>query len=150
MRKILKRIGFSLLHKKYLWTILAFVGIVGFLDPNSFWHRHQIRMQNDELREEITAYRTQYNNDTRELRELQRSPEALERVARVNLYMKTADEDIYVIENETILPITYEADTLLSRRCVTCSGCYASIDLARSGSLCVLARCSDLCSLSYH
>ena len=100
MRKILKRIGFSLLHKKYLWTILAFVGIVGFLDPNSFWHRHQIRMQNDELREEITAYRTQYNNDTRELRELQRSPEALERAARVNLYMKTADEDIYVIENE--------------------------------------------------
>ncbi len=104
MGKTLKRIGLSLLHKKYLWTILAFVAIVGFLDPNSFWHRHQICTQNDELRDEIATYRTQYNNDTRELRELERNPEAVERVARVNLYMKTADEDVYVIENENSTP----------------------------------------------
>ena len=30
--------------------------------------------------------------------ELESNPEAVERVARVDLYMKTANEDVYVLE----------------------------------------------------
>lgn len=90
----------KLLHKKYLWTILLFVIVVGFVDPNSFWHRYEIHRQNEQLREEIKNYEDLYNADSRELNDLEHNPEAVESVARVNLYMKTANEDVYVIENE--------------------------------------------------
>ena len=46
----------KLLHKKYLWTILFFVIVVGFVDPNSFWHRYEIHRQNEQLREEIKNF----------------------------------------------------------------------------------------------
>lgn len=94
----MKRIALGLFRQKYLWTIIAFVAIVGFLDPNSFWRRYLLHEENEALRSSIRQYEERYNNDTRELHELERSPEAIERVARVDLYMKTADEDVYVIE----------------------------------------------------
>lgn len=93
-----KRVGMAILRQKYLWTILAFVALTGFIDPNSYYHRFKLEQENDELREQIKAYEDRYNADTKSLYELQRSPEAVERVARVNLYMKTADEDVYVVE----------------------------------------------------
>lgn len=101
MAKKIKHICLSLIHKKYLWTILFFIVVVGFVDPNSFWHRYEIIKQNDQLRSEIKNYEDRYKADSHELNELEHNPEAVERVARVNLYMKTANEDVYVIENET-------------------------------------------------
>lgn len=98
MGQKIKRFGLCLIRQKYLWTILAFIAIVGFIDPNSFWQRYQLHQQNEALRAEIKSYEDSYNADTRELQELERSQEALERVARVNFHMKTADEDVYVIE----------------------------------------------------
>lgn len=91
--------GYAILRQKYLWTIIAFVVLAGFLDPNSYWHCYQLRLQNEELVEQIKEYEARYAADTQELNELVTSPEAVERVARVNLYMKTAEEDVYVIEN---------------------------------------------------
>jgi len=98
MGKKLKKVALGIVRQKYLWTIVAFVAIVGFLDANSFWHHYELRQQNNDLRKEISEYEALYAADTRELHELERNPEAVERVARVNLYMKTADEDVYVIE----------------------------------------------------
>lgn len=98
MASKIRHIAFALFRQKYLWTILAFIAIVGFLDTNSLWRLYELRRQNENLRTEISEYEKRYNADTRELLELQHSPEAVERVARVNLFMKTADEDIYVIE----------------------------------------------------
>ena len=43
-------------------------------------------------------FEQKYNADTEALNDLLNSPEAVERVARVNLYMRTPDEDVYVIE----------------------------------------------------
>lgn len=85
------------IRQKYLWTILAFILIVGFLDPNSFYHRYNLHRENEELRQQIRDYEALYDHSTTELHDLERSPEAIERVARVDLYMKTSDEDIYVI-----------------------------------------------------
>lgn len=84
-------------RQKYLWTISAFILIVGFLDPNSFYHRYNLHRENEELRQQIRDYEALYDHSTLELHDLERSPEAIERVARVDLYMKTSDEDIYVI-----------------------------------------------------
>lgn len=98
MGKKLKRIGLSIIRQKYLWTIVAFIAVVGFIDPNSFWERYKMYTHNQMLKEEIRGYEEAYARDTKALYELDHNPEAVERVARVNLYMKTADEDVYVIE----------------------------------------------------
>lgn len=87
-----------LIKKKYLWTIVIFCVYVGFLDSNSFWRRYELHQQNNALREEIKRYEDKYNADTKEYNELQFSPEAVERVARVNLYMKTKNEDVYIFD----------------------------------------------------
>lgn len=94
----LRRVGLAILRQKYIWTIVAFVALVGFIDPNSFYQSYLLEQQNDELRMQISEYKERYENDTRELNDLQRNPEAVERVARVNLQMKTADEEVYVVE----------------------------------------------------
>lgn len=99
MGQTIKRVCISIFHKKYLWTIVAFAAIVGFLDPNSFWHRYEIHQQNEALRSEIKGFEDRYNADTHELNELEHNPEAVERVARVDLFMKTANEDVYVIDS---------------------------------------------------
>lgn len=96
--KILADIGKIFFKHKYICTIVAFAAIVGFFDPNSFWERYKLSSQNNELREEIARYRTKYRRDSIELRQLQTSPEALEQVARVHHFMKTDNEDIYVME----------------------------------------------------
>jgi len=98
MGKKLKRIGNAILRRKFLWTIILFIVIVGFLDPNSMWHRHELQQQNAALREQIKEQEALYREASRELNALDSDPSAVERVARVNLYMKTADEDVYVIE----------------------------------------------------
>lgn len=99
MGKKLKTFCLNLLHRKYLWTIVVFIAIVGFLDPNSFWHSYQLYVQNEALRSEIRQFEQRYEQDTKELHELENNPEAVERVARVNLYMRTANEDVYVLDS---------------------------------------------------
>lgn len=102
MGRKIKNFCRSLFYKKYLWTIVIFIIVAGFVDSNSIWHRYQIKLQNDALRREIASYEAQYNADTRELNDIEHNPDAVERVARVNLYMKTADEDVYIIESDTL------------------------------------------------
>lgn len=91
----------NLWRHKYLWTIVLFIVIVGFLDENSFWQRYQIHAENERLREEIKNYQDKYARDTKELEELDKSPEAVEKVARLRLYMKADKEDVYIIEEDS-------------------------------------------------
>ncbi len=98
MGKKLKKITGYIWRHKYLWTTLIFLVIVGFVDANSFWNRYELARHNRQLREEIARFEAQYERETRELDELNSNPEAVEQVARVRLFMKTADEDVYVLE----------------------------------------------------
>lgn len=93
-----KNFTLRVIRQKYLWTIAAFIAIVGFIDPNSFWHRYELHNQNEALKEEIRKYEERYQADSKALYELEHNPAAVERVARVNLYMKTSNEDVFVIE----------------------------------------------------
>lgn len=92
--------GRSLTRHKYLWTILSFLILIGFVDPNSLWYRYRLYERNETLREDIRRYEQQYAADARTLYELHTDPAAVEKVARVHLFMKTDDEDVYVIEKE--------------------------------------------------
>ena len=76
--------------------------LVVFLDENSILKNVQLSMQIDDLREEITRYTEQNKDNTRRLRELERTPGAIEKVAREQYFMKADDEDIYVLSDDEI------------------------------------------------
>lgn len=83
---------------KYLITVLIFIVVIGFLDENSLIQRIKHRNEISTLNSEIERYRTQYEEDTKRLKELTTNPEALEKIAREKYLMKKPNEDIYVFE----------------------------------------------------
>ncbi|MBO5703744.1 MAG: septum formation initiator family protein [Bacteroidaceae bacterium] len=83
---------------KFVWTIILFALILCVTDENSLLNRKEIRAKNDALREEIAQYEEQFELAQKELRALQNDPDVVEEVARMRLFMKTPNEDVYVIE----------------------------------------------------
>ena len=87
-------------HYKYLITIVAGVLIVGIVDDNSFRMRIKYELQIGELKDQIQKYGTQNRVDTRKLRELDRNPRSIEKIAREEYFMKANDEDIFVLSTD--------------------------------------------------
>lgn len=85
---------------KYLITVVAFVAIIGFLDKNSFIQRVKYQREISLLKGEIEKYRSDYEENTRKLNELNSNPEAIEQIAREKYLMKKPNEDIYVFDTE--------------------------------------------------
>ncbi len=83
-----------------MWTVAVFAVLLGFLSEYSFWNRYQLHKENEALRAEILKLEEQYGRDSEELYALENNPEAVEHVARVHHFMKSADEDIYIIEED--------------------------------------------------
>ena len=53
------------------------------------------------MRSEIRKYTEMYEYDTRYLEEMNTDPDVLIEIARERYYMKTDDEDIFVIQEKT-------------------------------------------------
>lgn len=87
-----------ILGHKYLWTIAIFVLIAGFLDENSVMNYLQHKQENKELRAEMEIYKHEYDSTMVEYNHLLATPDAYETVARVHHFMKSDDEDVFVIE----------------------------------------------------
>lgn len=87
-------------HYKYLVVIVLGVLIVGFIDENSFMRRIQLELKISDLRSDINKYNKQYQDDSRQLREIRRNPKTIEKIARERYFMKADDEDIYVLSDD--------------------------------------------------
>ncbi len=85
---------------KYLLAVSVFLLIFVFLDENSLIRRFQHKQEIRTLNEEIEKYRGIYVRDTERLNQLETNPEVIEKIAREKYLMKTADEDIYIIEDK--------------------------------------------------
>ena len=83
---------------KYLITGVVFAVIIGFLDENSAIRRISYAREISRLKNEIEKYRTDYEENTKKLKELESNPDAIEQIARENYLMKKPNEDIYVFE----------------------------------------------------
>lgn len=91
----------SLLWKRRsIWATMFFIAIVGFLDENSLSNLLAQWNKNAELKEEIAKCEDDYKEATTRLKLLSSSREAVEEVARVNLLMKSNDEDVYIVEDK--------------------------------------------------
>jgi cell division protein DivIC len=84
---------------KYLIVIVLGVLIVGFVDENSFYQRYKHRSEISSLKQEIKKYSDIYTNDTAKLNQLDRNPKAVEKIARERYFMKSDDEDIFVLDS---------------------------------------------------
>lgn len=84
----------------YWIAILCFTVVVGFFDQYSFLNLFQLMVENHELSAQIEHYEKLYAEDSKALEMMDHSPQAIEKVARVNLKMKNDNEDVYVIVEE--------------------------------------------------
>ena len=89
-----------LAHHKYLIVIIAGVLIVGVVDDNSIRQHIKYQLQIATLREEIGKYREQYEKDSRQLKEMRQGPDVFGKIARERYFMKSDDEDIFVLSTD--------------------------------------------------
>lgn len=97
MSKALSFVSFFWSHRS-IWATIFFIAVVGFFDENSYWNLFKQQQANAVLRAEIASYEKEYTEGTQRLHQLSRSQDAVEKIARVNLLMKSDDEDIYIVE----------------------------------------------------
>lgn len=95
-RNVLQRIW----QYRFGVLLLFFFIVAGFIGEYSFYQYWSLKRQNMELAERIDQYQKEFQGDTRELHQLETSVEAVEKVARVNLLMKSENEDVYVVVEE--------------------------------------------------
>lgn len=100
MKKVKDYVWAFLSHFKYHIVIVLGVLFVGFLDEDSIMQRLKYEHEIELLKEEIDKYTQRYEADSRRLHELQKSPDAIAKVARERYFMKTDDEDIFVLSDE--------------------------------------------------
>ena len=91
-------------HNKYWLVIIIGLLIVGVLDENSFIKRIQYSMQKNELKEQIEEFDKEHQRNKAQLHELRRDPATIRKIARERYFMKTDDEDIFVLSDDEKTP----------------------------------------------
>jgi len=81
---------------KYIVAIFIFLLIIGVIDENSWWVRHQRKAEIAFLEEQIKNYEQQYDEYSQMLEALSNDQNAVERMAREKYYMKRPNEDVFV------------------------------------------------------
>lgn len=87
-------------HYRHSITIVIGVIVVGFLDENSYMRYTQLSLKASDLRQEIDHYKSVHEQNKKQLNELKHDPQAFSRIARERYFMKTDDEDIYVLSDD--------------------------------------------------
>ena len=84
------------------YAVITIIGIVlvGFVGENSLLAHLRNKHTINQLAEEIEKYDTRYQNDMRQIHELNHNPKAMERIARERYFMKHDDEDIFVLSDD--------------------------------------------------
>lgn len=85
-----------ILKNKYVFTSLAFILWVAFIDENNLIERIGLHSELDEIEESQQFYRDKIEIDRYEMEELDNN-DKLERLAREKYMMKQNNEDVFVI-----------------------------------------------------
>lgn len=101
LKELRKKPWFRFLSNKYVLLSLIFAGWMIFLDSNSWFIHNELNQELNELEDNKNYYRNEIDKDKAVIEKLQDSVE-LEKFARQKYFMKRADEDIYIIEYDTI------------------------------------------------
>lgn len=85
---------------KYVVVFVCAIIIIGFADENSAWNHFHNKQKISELKSEIERYTAEYERDNARIRELERNPKSIEKIARERYFMKKDDEDIFVLSDD--------------------------------------------------
>ena len=85
---------------KYAVVCILGILLVGFLDENSLWSHFKNTQRIEELEREKEKYNADFQRDQAQIKELNRNPKAMEKIARERYYMKADDEDIFVLSDD--------------------------------------------------
>ena len=85
----------------FVLIVLVFAVWMTFFDENSYLVHREFNKEIDELEKTIKFYEDRINEDRATIKKLQDSLE-LERFAREKYLMKKKNEDIYLIEFDTV------------------------------------------------
>lgn len=96
-----KKPWFRFISNKYVLVSLVFAVWMIFLDTNSWFIHHELDEELNELEDNKSYYQTEISKDKATIENLNDSVE-LEKFARQKYYMKRPNEDIYIIEYDTI------------------------------------------------
>ena len=85
---------------KYIVVTILAVVLIGFVDDNSVWHHIRNKQYISELEDEIAKYEKLNQSNQEKIRELDSNPKAIEKIARERYFMKTDEEDIFVLSED--------------------------------------------------
>ena len=97
MRSSIKQWFFKL---KYVIALAIFVIAIGFVGESSIVNRIGQQQEISRLKGEIDEYNRKFEQDKKTLHALKNDHEAIKEVARSRYFMKTDNEDIFIVEEE--------------------------------------------------
>ena len=99
LKTFISRIGHIPALKYIVVTVIAIV-FIGFVDENSIWRHMRNRQHISELQDEIKRLTDQHNYNQSQIRLLGNDTKAIEKIARERYFMKTDEEDIFVLSDD--------------------------------------------------
>ena len=85
----------------FLLVTIIFIVWMLFFDANSWLIHRELNKEIDALNVKKEFYESEINSDKKEIKILQ-TPEGVEKYAREKYNMKKENEDIYIIETDTL------------------------------------------------
>lgn len=92
---------FKIVSNKYFLILLLFLIWMIFFDENSYLNQRELNKEIEELDNSIKYYEKEIEADEKLISNL-KNPDSLEKFAREEYKMKKADEDIFLIEFDTV------------------------------------------------
>lgn len=100
-QKLKKNSFFKIALNKYVLILAAFVIWMLFFDENSYLAHQKFNKEIQKLKTSIQFYKNKISEDKETIKNLQDSVK-LQRFAREKYLMKKENEDIYIIEFDTL------------------------------------------------
>lgn len=89
------------ISNRYVLILLIFIFWMLFFDENSYLIHRDLNKEIDKIEGATDYYEREINSDKKEISDLQ-DPDSLEKFAREKYHMKRKNEDIYIIEFDTL------------------------------------------------
>lgn len=89
------------LSNRYVLILLVFLVWMTFFDENSFLVDREFNKEIEELETDKEFYKAEIESDTKKIKKFE-NEEELDQYAREEYHMKKENEDIYLIEYDTL------------------------------------------------
>ncbi len=90
-----------IIGNKYFIILLFFVIWMMFFDENSYLNHRELNMEIDKLEDANEYFENQIERDSKDIKNL-KDPDSLEKFAREEYKMKKINEEIFIIEYDTL------------------------------------------------